>query len=185
MSKTAGFTVTVFASCLDPGFGETASNITEVCTDNLYVDSICELSETERIKCVCHFETDSPFMVPNCEWKLIEQSTTTTTVLPETTEELTTVVETTEISTISSSTVTPSENQYCSENKETFDFESGKLVCFDGYCELDCDLGTVPARLINHNNGYCSKYSHPKRVNCSDIVDHQQMKCVSQCRSEV
>ena len=204
MSKTAGFTVTVFASCLDPGFNMFSSNITEICTDNLYVDSICEFGETERIKCVCSFESDSPFMVPNCEWELFEQTTTTAsskTVLPDTTEQLSTVLETTEemttffttvnstdsttTFTIDTSTETSFENQYCSENRETYEFDSGKLVCFGGFCELDCHPGTIPARLTNYENGHCSKYSHPKRINCTDVIDHREMKCVSQCGKEV
>ena len=197
MSKSAGFTLSVFAQCLEPDsfhFGGIARNATEVCTDEFYVDSICDLEGGSKIQCLCSFNTDSPFMVPKCDWEDYFPMTTTavetTTTKIITTELLTTEPPTTELPTTELTTEPTTEfttenitssifDDYCTSSPKTFNFQLGKLKCLpDGYCQMNCDPGTIPSRLVNSEQGRCSKFTQPKKINCSVIIDHREMKCI-------
>ena len=184
MSKSAGFTLSVFASCLEhEGFhsGHNVFNATQECTDELYVDSICDLVDGSKIQCLCNFNSNSPFMVPKCEWQ--EYFPITTTMIETTTKILTTEITTTELTTESTFEMTTENittstldifNDYCTTtSSKIYNFLSGKLDCSsDGFCEIECEPGTIPSKLISSEHGRCSKFTHPKKVSCSDVIDH-------------
>ena len=154
----------VFAACLDnPDFSQTTVNTTELCSDRLFHNSVCNIgfeAEHDLVGCFCRFEPGTSFFViPTCSWQNVDSNgdviTTTELVttdsFPSTTTPFLTYPEETTTNefenTEPSTTFEPMTNGDIDCNASNL-LPHGELLCDGTLCQIFCDPGFAPKQLM-------------------------------------
>ena len=150
--SSAGLYINLLTACDPPSFAQENANSSLLCTNEFLLESVCEVDFGVEMLCNCTFKTGI-FMIPTCDWELLELETTT--------EHYSTEVVTTE---------NYSNSSFCTEN--IFLIDNGRLVCENQVCEIVCDPGMIPDSMHNH-------VVFPAVVDCFNKEVLESVNCVN------
>ena len=124
------FSLRSIVACFSPpNFSQTSPNITDLCSNELKKDSVCDIGNNQFEICNCNMDVQgSFFVIPECDWDVYE----TTTEISSTIDITTTVLTTTDLKTTESTTselITTAEFITTENNENSTNFEE--------HCTLD------------------------------------------------